>query len=261
MSILTGVATTIPTYTGSGTLPSAPGGSIGIGSQNGGSSVTLSQSTGLGIASFAGILLDFLAIMIILSLVGVLVIVVVSNRADPDPRGRRPQSVYYFAVSFVTLAVSVISSAVVVTGVDVLIGNHSNAVSNAAARVILVGGLTTIVSLVLLLTHLRRGLDLARTDPSSGPSRRVGQSYVASVAFVSVLSFLVLFVFSVYLIFALVAPGLFGSFGGRSDAVRVFVVALYLMLAAEVVWATHRKLVSPTLDLTGRGQESIPSGA
>jgi hypothetical protein len=262
MSILSGVPTSIPVYSGSGKLVPLPivlGGSTGVGSQNGASAVTVSQSAGLGISAFAGIFLDILAVMIVFSLIGVFVIVVVANRADPDPRGRRPQSVYYFVVSFVTLAIAVIGSAVVVTGVDVLVGNHSNAVSNAAARLILVGGLATVVSLVLLITHLRRGLDLARTDASPGPSRRVGQSYVASVAFVSVLSFLVLFVFSVYLVFALIAPGLFGSLGGRSDATRVLVVAAYLLLAAVVIWGTHRKLVTPGLGAIEGADESIQS--
>ena len=172
MSILSGVSTSIPIYSGSGQVvpfPSVQGGSIGVGSQNGASAVTLSQSTGLGLSAFVGIFVDILAVVVMLSLVGVLVIVVVANRADPDPRGRRPQSVYCFVVSFVTLAIAVIGSAVVVTGVDVLVGNHSNAVSNAAARAILVGGLATVVSLVLLITHLRRGLDLARTDAITGP--------------------------------------------------------------------------------------------
>jgi len=261
---LSGVSTTLPVFPGSGKLvplPITEGGSIGAGSQNGASTVTLSQGAGLGIASIAGILVDILAVMIVFSLIGVFVIVVIANRADPDPRGRRPQPVYLFVVSFVTLAIAVIGSAVVVAGVDVLVGNHSNAVSNAAARAILVGGLATVVSLILLLAHLRRGLELARTDPSPGPSRRVGQSYVASVAFVSVLSFLVLFVFSVYVIFALAAPGLFGSFGGQSDAARVLVVAAYLLLAAVVVWGTHRKLVTPEQDLAGGAHEPIRSEA
>ena len=84
-----------------------------------------------------------------------------------------------------------------------------------------------------------------------GPSQRVGQSYVSSVAFVSVLSLLVLGVFSVYLIFALAGPGVFGSLGGRSDTVRVLIVAAYLCLVAATVLWTHRKLVKPDLDLFG----------
>jgi hypothetical protein len=58
-----------------------------------------------------------------------------------------------------------------------------------------------------------------------------------------------LFVFSVYLIFALIAPGVFGSLGGQSDAAHVLVVAVYLWIVAWVVLETHRKLVTPELDI------------
>jgi hypothetical protein len=156
-------------------------------------------------------------------------------------------------VSFVTLATTVLGSAVVVSGVVVLVGNHSSSVSNAAARTILFGGLVTLISAFLLALHLRRGLALARADSESqGPSQRVGQSYVSSVAFVSVFSLLVLGVFSVYLIFAIAGPGLFGSLGNRSDTVRVLIVAAYLCFVAATVLWSHRKLVKPDLDLFGR---------
>ena len=69
------------------------------------------------------------------------------------------------------------------------------------------------------------------------------------MAFVSVLSLLVLGVFSVYLIFAIAGPGVFGSLGGRSDTVRVLIVAAYLCVAAAAILWTHRKLVKPDLDL------------
>ena len=57
---------------------------------------------------------------------------------------------------------------------------------------------------------------LARAeDILPSPSQRVGQSYVAAVAFVSMLTLLVAGVGIAYLIFALMGPGVFGSFGGR----------------------------------------------
>jgi hypothetical protein len=251
MSIASVVPTTIPNFTSSGTpIPVIQGGTSGITYQGGGSSSLLTQSPGLGLSSFLGIFVDLFAVLAVLSVVGIFVIIVVANRADPDPSGRRPQSVFYFAVSFVTLATTVLGSAVVVAGVVVLVGNHSHSVSNPAARAILFGGLVTIISAVLLTLHLRRGLALARADrESQGPSQRVGQSYVSSAAFVSVLSLLVLGVFSVYLIFAIAGPGVFGSLGGRSDTVRVLIVAAYLCVAAATVLWTHRKLVKPDLDL------------
>jgi hypothetical protein len=204
-----------------------------------------------------GLALEVVVLLFALSLIGVFVIIVIANRADPDPSGRRPQSVYYFIVSFVTLSVAILGSAVIVAGVASLVGHHSNAASNAAARAIVFGALATLVGVFLLVTHLRRGLDLARADSEPpGPSRRVGQSYVSSVAFVSVVSLLVLFVFIVYLIFALVAPGVFGSLGGQADTARAIVVALYLWVAAIVVWSTHHNLLSPGLDVFGRPRPS-----
>jgi hypothetical protein len=257
MSIASVVPTTIPNFTTGGTLtPSIQGGTSGITYQSGGSSGLLSQSAGLSLSTFLGIFVDLFAVLAVLSLVGIFVIIVVANRADPDPSGRRPQSVFYFAVSFVTLATTVLGSAVVVSGVVVLVGNHSHSVSNSAARAIVFGGLVTLISAFLLTLHLRRGLALARADrESQGPSQRVGQSYVSSVAFVSVLSLLVLGVFSVYLIFAIAGPGVFGSLGSRSDTVRVLIVAAYLCVAAATVLWTHRKLVKPDLDLFGPESE------
>lgn len=167
---------------------------------------------------------------------------------------------FYFAVSFVTLATTVLGSALVVSGVVVLVGNHSHSVSNPAARAIVFGGLITIVSAFLLTLHLRRGLALARADrESQGPSERVGQSYISSVAFVSVISLLVLGVFSVYLIFALAGPGVFGSLGSRSDTVRVLIVAVYLYVVAVVVLWTHRKLLKPELELFGTEADVGPA--
>jgi hypothetical protein len=253
MSIASVVPTTIPNFTSGGTLvPSVQGGSSGVTYQSGGSSGLLSQSPGVSLSTFLGIFVDLFAVLAVLSLVGTFVIIVVANRADPDPSGRRPQSVLYFAVSFVTLVTTVLGSAVLVSGVVVLVGNHSNSVSNSAARAILFGGLITLISAFLLNVHLRRGLALARADSESqGPSQRVGQSYVSSVAFVSVLSLLVLGVFSVYLIFAIAGPGLFGSLGNRSDTIRVLIVAAYLCVVAATVLWTHRKLVKPDLVLFG----------
>ncbi len=257
MSLLSGTPTTFPAFTGSGTpitIPSIQGGSLGVGSNSG---VSIGSSSAGLVTSLLSAFLEVFAVLFALSLIGVFVIIVVANRADPDPSGRRPQSVYFFAVSFVTLAIAILSSALVVGGVVVAIGHTSNAVSNAAGRAILVGALATFVSEFVLFTHLRRGLQLARIDSEPpGPSRRVGQSYVSSVAFVAVMSLLVLFVFVVYLIFAVVSPATFGSFGGRTDTARVLVVAIYLWVAAGVVLATHRNLLSPGLEIFRRPRQS-----
>ncbi len=248
------VTTTIPTLpTGVNPTPFVQGGSGGVVGQNTGSSALVAQS-GLGLSTLIGLFLDVAAVIVVLALVGVFVIIVVANRADPDPSGRRPQSVYYFAISFVTISVAIIASAVVVSGIVLLIGNHPSSTTNSAARMIVLGGLATLVGTVLMVMHLRRGLSLARADDlSPNPSRRVGQSYVSAVAFVSVLSIFVLWVLSVYLLFSLVGPGVFGSFGNRTDTARVLVVIIYLWVIAGVVFLTHRNLISPSLDIFGFG--------
>jgi hypothetical protein len=212
------------------------------------------------LASVAGALVIVLAVLFLLAMVGVFIIVVVANRADPDPTGRRPQSVYFFAVSFVTVLVSIISSAVVVEAVLQLIGSHSSSITNTVARTVVLGGLIALLSLFLLITHLRRGLVLARADAASttNPSRRVGQSYVAAVTFVSVLILLVTAVLAVYLVFALAGPGVFGSFGGRGAALRMLVEAVYVGGIAAVVIGTHRHLVEPGLSWFGPATGPVP---
>ena len=86
------------------------------------------------------LLLSLLGLVVILTVVGVLVIVIVSNRADPDPTGRRPLSVYLFGISFVTLLAAVIGSVAVVESLVSLIGSSGPGFGNAVARgAVLVG--------------------------------------------------------------------------------------------------------------------------
>jgi hypothetical protein len=205
---------------------------------------------GLGLGTVFEGLLEVLGVLILVAVVGIFVIIVVANRADPDPSGRRPQSVYYFAVSFITLATSIIGSAVVVIGLVRLVGHHSGSITNSTARTVVIGGLIALVSLFLLVTHLRRGLVLARAeDVLPSPSQRVGQSYVAAVAFVAMLTLLVTGVVIAYLVIALIGPGVFGAFGGRVASFRYLIVAAYLGLVALAVLQTHRNLLEPRLRL------------
>ena len=51
----------------------------------------------------------------------VLIIVVVANRAEPDPRGLRPHSVYLFGMSFVTLQLTYAGLILIATSVFSLI--------------------------------------------------------------------------------------------------------------------------------------------
>lgn len=242
---------------------SVPGGlSVGGSSTpfpTGGSGMASTSSSGLGLASLAGGLISVLALVILLSFVAVFVIIVVANRADPDPSGRRPQAVYCFAVSFVTIGATILGSTVVVVALVQLIGQHSGSITNSVARASVIGGLIAVISALLLSAHLRRGLEAARApQPEANPSRRVGQSYAAAVGFVSVATLLLTAILSIYLLFALAGPGVFGSFGGSTPTIRLLIVFCYLGGVSLLVLWTHRDLVPPGLGFLGRSTDGSP---
>lgn len=247
IGVLGAVTTTI---SGLVTNGSVPGFSTGSSTQilgNGGSGLT---SSTLGLSSLAGALIEIVAVVAMTALVGILIIAVVANRADPDPTGRRPQSVYFFVVSFVTITTAIAGSALIVAALLWLTARHSPSANHGIDRLLLVSALITLVSLLLLTLHLRRGLILARADNSSlSPSRRVGQSYVSVVAFVSILVLLVASIVSIYLVFAIAAPATFGSFGGRGSAGRVLVESVYLAAVAVFMIWRHSSLVTPGLGI------------
>jgi hypothetical protein len=232
-------------------LSAPPVGTLSTGT---GVSTSLSASPGSTVVSsilpIASIVIEILALFVGVAIVGLFIIIVVANRADPDATGHRPQSVYFFAVSFVTLVTTTIGSIVVVFSVVALVGHHSPNIGNAIARAVVIGGLITVMSGTLLRTHLRRGVALIGPDAAS-PSRRVAQSYVSAVAFLSVLILLVVSILAVYLVFALAGPGVFGSFGGRTSTLRDLIDAVYVGLVAGTVLLTHRNLVTPGLRYFG----------
>jgi len=231
------------------TLSSSGSGGFAVSSSGTQGSALVSSSSLLPIAS---IVVEILALFIGVAIIGLFIIIVVANRADPDATGRRPQSVYFFAVSFVTLVTTIIGSIVVVFSVVDLVGRHGPGIGNAVARAVVIGGLITLLSGALLWTHLRRGVALVGSDPAS-PSRRVAQSYVSGVAFLSVMILLVVSILAVYLLFALGGPGVFGSFGGRTPALRDLIDAVYVGVVAATVLMTHRNLVTPGLQFFGGG--------
>jgi hypothetical protein len=240
-ALLSAPSTTTLSPSGSGGLAVSSSGTQG--------SAFVSSSSLLPIAS---IVVEILALFIGVAIIGLFIIIVVANRADPDATGRRPQSVYFFAVSFVTLVTTIIGSIVIVFSVVDLIGHHGAGIGNAIARAVVIGGLITLLSGALLRIHLRRGVALVGSDPAS-PSRRVAQSYVSGVAFLSVMILLVVSILAVYLLFALGGPGVFGSFGGRTPALRDLIDAVYVGVVAVTVLLTHRNLVTPGLQFFGGG--------
>jgi hypothetical protein len=211
------------------------------------------------VGSVLSLVLGVVAVISTVSIIGFLVILIVSNRADPDPTGRRPQSVYFFAVSFLSLLVAIVGSTAVFSSAVRFMGGHRGTIGNAVARAVVLGGLFTAVSLALLVTHLRRGLDLANAEgETQNPSRRVGQSYVSAASFVAIVLLLVATVVAVYLLFAIAGPGVFGSFGGRGTMTRILADTLYVGVVAVLILRTHRNLVPPGLQILAKRAVAAP---
>jgi hypothetical protein len=236
--------TSVPLTQGGGSITSSSGGFTG--------------TTSTSILPVAAIVVEVLAVFLVMAIVGIFIIIVVANRADPDPTGRRPQSVYYFAVSFVTLVTTILGTIVVVFSLVQLIGNHGPGLGDATARSAVLGALIALASGFLLRTHLQRGVSLIGSD-ATNPSKRVAQSYVSAISFFSVLILLAATIVALYLVFALIGPGVFGHFGGRTPAWRYLIDAVYVGLVAGAVLRGHRSMVSPGLEIFRRtGSFTVP---
>ena len=109
----------VPIQTVPGSL--APGAGSIVVHGGGSGAVTFTQSSGLGLFST---FFSLLSIMAIFAVLGAFVIIVVANRADPDPTGTRATTVYAFAVSFVTVIAVLIASTVMVGALITLITPH-----------------------------------------------------------------------------------------------------------------------------------------
>ena len=223
-----------------------------------------------GVSSLVGIAIGVLALVMFLGVAGAFIVIVVANRAEPDPTGRRPLVVYLFGVAFITLWTALIGAVVIVSSLVQLIGSHARTygasihpIGDATARGVVFGGLVLLVSVATLMIHLRKGVALSdRGAQPSSPASRIAQSYVAAVAFVSVFIIIVATVTAIYLLFQIVAPGVFGG-AGRIPTLRHFIDASYVVLAGATILASHLKMATPQLWLRPRrgGTDREPPAA
>jgi hypothetical protein len=213
-----------------------------------------------------GAVLIFFAIA---AVIGVFIIIVVANRADPDPSGRRPLVVYYFGVSFFAVFAVLFGSFGIVTALVQLIGSHSGSaggaihpIGDAVARSVVLSGIVTAVGGTLLYTHLPRGLGLSGgADARRGPAGRVAQSYAAAVAFVSVAVAAASSIVLVYEVVQILGPGVFLLSGTRVDGSRIALPALYLALASGLLAVAHIRLLPPDVrGFSPLSRRTAPSG-
>ncbi|HVA60472.1 MAG TPA: hypothetical protein VNG13_08030 [Mycobacteriales bacterium] len=175
----------------------------------------------------------------------IFVILIVANRAEPDPSGRRPTLVYLFATSFVTLFAGLFASVAFVAGLCQLIGATpgqgpgSHPVGDAVARQSVLSLLVLAVAGGLYLVHQRAGARASAEDlVPLGPLGRVRRSYGSAVIFLCVLIVAVTAVIAVYQLFRIAGPGVFHG-GNRVASLRGLIPTAYFAVAAAALARWH----------------------
>jgi hypothetical protein len=202
---------------------------------------------------------------------GVFVILIVANRADPDPSGRRPSVVYSYAVSFITLFVTLFATFEIVAALTSLIGSHRTArnsdsftsgpdffssssgagpkhpFGDSVARGVVIGMLIAIVAGIIYLVHVRAAQRATTGVLPAEPAGRVRLSYTAAVSFICVMIVVVSLVVSIYQVFRILGPGVFNSSGSgsRIGAFRTMLPLLYLAAASAALLLVHIRQLPP----------------
>lgn len=208
------------------------------------------------------------AVLIPLLVGGLFVIVVVANRADADPTGRRPATVYAFATAFVTVFITLFATTALVASLCDLIGSHHSRpsggilgfapqaqlsslhpVGDAVARGSVLSALVAIVAGCVYWLHLRAAVRMSDAATPAEPVARVRASYVSAVSFICVFIIVVATVAVSYDIFRVIAPGVFapGTDGDRAVVVRGMIPTFYLALAAGALLLMHLRQAPPPL--------------
>ncbi len=206
------------------------------------------------LAQFAGVA-SLLVIFLIVSSVGSMItylIIVVANRADPDPTGKRPITVYLVGAAFLFLWAAYIGSVVIISSLIGLIGtNYGPSPGDAAARGVTVGLLIALVAGLLHVMHFRKALELAdgESDPSS-PTKRVVRSYVAVVSFISMLVLVVVSITMLWTLFGIIAPGVYHA-PKRLDSFKNLLDQAYILFLSWFVFWGHQKIAPSSLRLFG----------
>jgi hypothetical protein len=207
-------------------------------------------STGAIVGSYVPVLL----LLVVLASVGSIVtyiIIVVANRAEPDPTGKRTSAIYHVGTAFLTLWLEVAGVITIFVTLFGLIGAGKNThfgpevhpLGDATVRGITIGLLLTMVGAKMTLTHRRKAVELAETDTDeSSPTKRVVRSYAAVVSFISVIVMVVAGLAAVWAVLGLVAPGVYQT-GSRTADVRALLDEATVFAVLAWVFSTHRRLL------------------
>jgi hypothetical protein len=192
---------------------------------------------------FAGV---FIALGLLLLLFVPIIIIVVSNRAEPDGRGVRPFTVYLFGMSYFTLNLAYAGLTLVVTALLSFIGPHFAPIGNSVAQEVVLGGLLLVIAGGTLVFHLRQGVAAARGDGRiDGPNARVLHSYIGVVSFIYVVTAMLSLGVVIYLIFQLAGPGVFGTLHSNTKTLNVLLDFVYLLVVSSGIVAYMWRMAPP----------------
>ena len=179
------------------------------------------------------------------------IIIVVANRAEPDPTGRRTSAIYHVGTAFIALWLEIAGVITIFATLFALIGAGTRPTSRTRftrsgtrpSGGLTIGLLLSIIGGYTALTHRAKAIELASADESeASPSKRVVRSYAAVVSFISVLVVVVTLLAIVWAVLGLIAPGVYQA-GSRTGDTRLLLDELTVLAVFAWVFSTHRRLV------------------
>jgi hypothetical protein len=204
--------------------------------------------------AIVGTYVSVLVLLSVLASVGSIVtyiIIVVANRAEPDPTGNRTSAIYHVGTAFIALWLEIAGVITIFFTLFNLIGAKSTTnfstevhpLGDSTIRGITIGLLLSIVGGYTALTHRAKAIELATSDEGeAGPSKRVVRSYAAVVSFISVLVVVVTLLAFAWAVLGLIAPGVYQT-GSRTGDIRMLLDEAAVLVVFAWVFSTHRRLV------------------
>jgi hypothetical protein len=208
-------------------------------------------STGAIVGTYA---ISALLLLIVLASAGSIVtyiIIVVANRAEPDPTGKRTSAIYHVGTAFLTLWIEIAGVITFFATLFGLIGaggktygsSDVHPLLDATVRGLTIGLILSIVGGLVTLTHRGKAVELAESDSSeASPARRIVRSYAAVVTFISVLVMVVTVLVGLWSVLGLIAPGIYET-GSRTLDLRTLLDEATVLAVFAWVLSTHRRLV------------------
>jgi hypothetical protein len=206
------------------------------------------------VGAIVGTYVSVLVLLSVLASVGSIVtyiIIVVANRAEPDPTGNRTNAIYHVGTAFIALWLEIAGVITIFVTLFNLIGagntpsfsSEIHPLGDSTIRGITIGLLLSIIGGYTALTHRAKAIELATSDGStSSPSVRVLRSYAAVVSFISVIVVVIVSLALIWAVLGLIAPGVYQT-GGRTGDFRLLLDELTVLAVFAWVFSTHRHLV------------------